>query len=308
MKRLLICPVFLLWSASVTADSFEFDLNYSLSQATISGDFGDSQTLGGVGTFFTDESFFVGLGDTLVFNIRFDRRLQVFEFFDPPGSTNQYFSFGSSCGVLCPQPNGPFSGTWTSSIEALGGQGNIWSGPITLSWSGSNGIGWGGQGIPITDNEGSFTGIRWTTTLTSVNEGGPVLLAGFTGVQMGADGIILLPLEIPLSIDIKPGSDQNSINLKSKGKIPVAILTTGDFDALLVDPLTVQFGPDAATESHRLWHVKDIDEDGNADLLFHFNTQETGIVCGNTEATLTGETHDGQAISGTDAINTVNCP
>jgi hypothetical protein len=307
MKRLFICTVFLLCSTPVIADTFEFDLNYSLSQATISGNFGDSQTLGGVGTFFTDEAFFVGLGDTLIFNILFDQRLQVFEFFDPPGSTNQYFSFASSCGLLCPQPNGPFSGAWTSSIEALGGRGDIWIGAITKSWVGSNGIGWGGAGIPITESQGSFTGIRWTTTLTSVNEGGPVLLAGFTGVQMGADGILILPAAFPVTIDIKPGKTPNSINPNSGQKIPVAILTTGHFDALLVDPLTVQFGPDAATESHGRWHVKDVDEDGDMDLLFHFNTQETGIVCGDTEATLTGETFDGQAITGTDSIETVPC-
>ena len=45
-----------------------------------------------------------------------------------------------------------------------------------------------------------------------------------------------------VEIDIKPGSDPNSINLRSKGVIPVAILTTEDFDATTVDPLSVEFG------------------------------------------------------------------
>ena len=208
IKRLAVVIFAIYSSTSVLAETIEFDLNYSISQASISGDFGQNQTIGGVSTFFTNEAFYFGLGDTLIFNILFDRRLQVFEFADPPGSTNQYFSFGSGCGYLCPQPNGGFNGTWTSSIEALGGQGNIWSGPITLGWQGGGGgFGWGGQGIRITDSEGSFTGIRWTTTLTSVNEGGPLLLAGFTGVQMGADGIRLLPLETLLTVDIKPGME-----------------------------------------------------------------------------------------------------
>ena len=110
-----------------------------------------------------------------------------------------------------------------------------------------------------------------------------------------------------VATDIKPGSDPNSINLKSKGKIPVAILTTGDFDAQLVDPSTVQFGPGAATESHNRWHVKDVDEDGDLDLLFHFNTQDTGIQCGDTEATLTGMTFSGEPFTGTDAIRIVKC-
>lgn len=113
---------------------------------------------------------------------------------------------------------------------------------------------------------------------------------------------------IPVTIDIKPGSDPNSINLYSRQRIPVAILTTDTFDALDVDPLSTAFGPDGATEFHRRSHVKDVDEDGDMDLLLHFNTQETGIQCGDTEATLTGETLTGLAFTGTDAINTVNCP
>ncbi len=40
-------------------------------------------------------------------------------------------------------------------------------------------------------------------------------------------------------------------------------------------------------------------------MIFHFATQATGIVCGTTSAALTGNTFDGQAIRGTDSINTV---
>lgn len=37
---------------------------------------------------------------------------------------------------------------------------------------------------------------------------------------------------ISVTVDIKPGSTPNSINLKSRGVVPVAVLTTGDFDAI----------------------------------------------------------------------------
>jgi len=53
-----------------------------------------------------------------------------------------------------------------------------------------------------------------------------------------------------VDIDIKPGGDPNSINLRSKRVIPVAILTTDTFDASTVDPLSVKFGPGEATEAH----------------------------------------------------------
>lgn len=109
-----------------------------------------------------------------------------------------------------------------------------------------------------------------------------------------------------VAIDIKPGSDPNSINLQSRGVIPVAILTTPEFDATTVDPSTVRFGPGAAARRHQ-GHVEDVNHDGLLDLVLHFPTQQTGIQCGETEAVLTGQTFGGEAIEGSDAINIVKC-
>jgi len=123
----------------------------------------------------------------------------------------------------------------------------------------------------------------------------PVLIVDFTPP---------LPL---VAIDIKPGNERNPINPHSKGKLPVAILTDGAFDALQVDPTSVRFGPDQAGIAHAQGHVEDVDGDGDADLLLHFRARDTGIACGDTEATLTGETYDGQQIAATDTIKTVGC-
>jgi len=104
-------------------------------------------------------------------------------------------------------------------------------------------------------------------------------------------------------IDIKPGSDPNSINLKSKGVVPVAVLTTDLFDAATVDPDTVQLeGVDAVK-----WTMDDVDGDGDLDLLLHFSTQELAVVLDafSTEATLSGETYDGETFSGTDSVRIV---
>jgi len=87
--------------------------------------------------------------------------------------------------------------------------------------------------------------------------------------------------------------------------VPVAILTTEEFDASTVDATTVLFGPDATTPVE--YRLEDVDDDGDWILLLHFKTQETGIAYGDTEATLTGHMLDGVAISGADSVKTVGC-
>jgi hypothetical protein len=114
-----------------------------------------------------------------------------------------------------------------------------------------------------------------------------------------------VPVPIPLSIDIKPGSIENPINPGSKGKLTVAILTTEDFEASTIDVSTVRFGPSSAQPV--TYSLEDVDGDIDWDLVLHFNTQDTGIACGDTEATLTGQTLNGVQITGTDSIKTVGC-
>jgi hypothetical protein len=114
------------------------------------------------------------------------------------------------------------------------------------------------------------------------------------------------PVIATVTIDIKPGSDPNSVNPRSQGVVPVAVLGSIDFDATQVDFLTVRFGIAEASPAHD-GHVEDVNDDGFMDMVFHFKTQETGIVCGDTEATLVGEISDGTPITGTDTVNTVGC-
>ena len=118
-------------------------------------------------------------------------------------------------------------------------------------------------------------------------------------------------VEPEVGIDIKPGSAPNSINCTNdKGLIPVAILTTEDFDATTVDHTTVTF--EGASEKHvnifsgnPRRHEEDVDGDGDTDLVFHFRLGDTDLTCDSTEGTLTGENFDGQAIGGTDTVNMV---
>ncbi len=112
---------------------------------------------------------------------------------------------------------------------------------------------------------------------------------------------------MPVSIDIKPATFPNSINPQSKGKIPVAILTTDSFDATTVDPATVLFGPTGIETGPVQYAAEDVDEDGDIDLVLHFVTQETGITCGTVSAALTGALFGGVRIKGSDSIETIGC-
>jgi hypothetical protein len=113
--------------------------------------------------------------------------------------------------------------------------------------------------------------------------------------------LVYIISEEEISIDIKPGSYPNSINLGSKGVVPVAVLTTEDFDAETVDPATVEF----AGASPLRWAYEDVDDDGDLDIVFHFKTQEMDLDENSTEATLTGQTDSGDDISGTDDVRIV---
>jgi len=118
---------------------------------------------------------------------------------------------------------------------------------------------------------------------------------------------------VPVIINFKPGSDPNSIQ-QIKGTAPVAILSTSageygtpvDFDATLIDPLSVRFGPPeifddddlGAYESHGKGHYKDsleLDEstqDGDTDLVLHFKMEDAGFEDTDTQACVKGEFTD----------------
>ena len=114
-----------------------------------------------------------------------------------------------------------------------------------------------------------------------------------------------------VQIDIKPGSDTNPINCEAKGSgvIPVAVLTTGEFDATTVDHTTVLFEDASEAHIHKKTgevqrHEEDVDQDGDIDLVFHFRQKEITITCESMEATLFGKTFDGNLIFGKDLIDT----
>jgi hypothetical protein len=110
-----------------------------------------------------------------------------------------------------------------------------------------------------------------------------------------------------VSVDIRPKKDANRINPNSTKDINVAIFSVNGFDATNVDPNTVHFGATGTEAAPVHFARRDVDGDGDLDMVLRFAIQDTGIMCGDTSASLTGQTFQGPSIIGSSPIKTVQC-
>jgi hypothetical protein len=119
-------------------------------------------------------------------------------------------------------------------------------------------------------------------------------------------------LVLTVDVDIKPGSDPNSINLCSGGAVPVAILGSDTFfvsDVKTDD--TLRFAEAAVKvvgrkDPHTLCSYQDVNDDWIDDLVCHFVTTDIAALDGESStATVHGELLDGTPIEGTDSVNIV---
>ena len=113
------------------------------------------------------------------------------------------------------------------------------------------------------------------------------------------------PPVLTVLIDIKPGSFPNTIQLRSHGQLPVAILGTSSFAVSAVDPTTVTFAG-APVSSHTNGSLfaayDDVNNDGIIDLLLHFSIENVQLSSGDTTAILFGQLHDSTSITGQDSV------
>jgi len=111
-----------------------------------------------------------------------------------------------------------------------------------------------------------------------------------------------------VNIDIKPGSFPNSINPKSRGRIPVASLSTASFDAPShVNQGFLTFGRTGDEPSLAFCNTngEDVNGDGLLDLVCHFHTMTANFQSGDTQGILKGKTMSGTPLMGIDSVRIV---
>ncbi len=120
---------------------------------------------------------------------------------------------------------------------------------------------------------------------------------------------LAIPKVPGVSIDIKPGSSRvHTINTKSEGKIPVAILSTDQFNApKSVDRNSLTFGRTGDERSMAFCNEDphDVNGDGLPDLICHFSTQLAEFEPGDLFGILNGKTIDGSSFTAKDSVRIV---
>jgi hypothetical protein len=124
---------------------------------------------------------------------------------------------------------------------------------------------------------------------------------------------------LPVTIDIKPSSFPNSINLSAQGVTPVAILGSAELDVSLIDWNSLSLGTagikTVGKKDKQLCSLEDVSgdysagsigvPDGYTDLVCQFTTFSIVPEEGGTSATLRGVLMDETPIEGGDLVNIV---
>jgi hypothetical protein len=150
-----------------------------------------------------------------------------------------------------------------------------------------------------------FESSAWVDVTTS-NDTGAGIICGQTSSL--SPFLIAERTSLNVTIDIKPGSYPNTINLGSNGVVPVAIMSTSTFDARTVDPTTVTLANAAVRLTGKgkpLASFQDVNGDGRLDLVVHVETSALELTSTDTVAVLKGRTFSGQPVKGSDSVRIV---
>ena len=111
-----------------------------------------------------------------------------------------------------------------------------------------------------------------------------------------------------IAIDIRPGSEINSVNPSSRGVLPVAILGDDLLDVFDIDLARLYLAgapPRTRGNSGKIGSFKDLNGDSIIDLTVHFEMNELDISPAATDLLLVGYFADDTPFAGTDSIRIV---
>lgn len=119
----------------------------------------------------------------------------------------------------------------------------------------------------------------------------------------------IIEYETPgITIDIRPESPRNVVQLDITGKLPVAVLSTLEFSATSLVPSSIRFGKTGTEAASAKPSVEDVNADGLPDLVCFFRIEETGLTCDSTKGVLKAVTGGGVPVQGADSLEPLGCP
>lgn len=146
-----------------------------------------------------------------------------------------------------------------------------------------------------------------------VNGGTTLAFFGTTTNQVGdytlnISGITVTSKTKQINIEVKPGvKELVRLNPKAKGKVPVAIMGSSDFDVTSIKQQSLTFGSSGNENSLAKCQkvTRDINKDGYADLLCHFENSDAGFKSGDIEGVLKGKAQNGVNFEGRALIKVI---
>jgi hypothetical protein len=133
------------------------------------------------------------------------------------------------------------------------------------------------------------------------------------GDHFELDNVTLEFIHSNIQIDFEPWNSANTVRPKSAYFTTVGVKTLStadgdavDFDAGTVDPATVQFGPER-TPNIASPLPQDFDGDGDADMIFGFRMENTGISCLDNSVSFVAKTYAGNPLAGQASISPIEC-
>jgi hypothetical protein len=132
-----------------------------------------------------------------------------------------------------------------------------------------------------------------------------IVIETSTGGVASLDNIVVDTGRWDVEIDVLPGDEANVVYPNKGGRLPIAILSSAEFDAtqVYVPGLKINLQENVA----ELVGVENVDGLHGPDMVTKFAVQSSAIFCDDTEVSITGYTNNGDYISGVGVIDATQC-